>query len=315
MLPGDGDATVDLGVEVGAEVGGRPGERGGDGGGVREDVSTGGGRLRCVPHGRGGELCGHGHVGAVVLHGLVSADDPTELQALLGIGGAHLRTRRGDADRLGGEQHAAEVHEELAGADEDRGGSTVEDDPGGATRGVEVLRDLDRDPATDLDDQHVVTAGDQQHLRQPAAEHDASVARGRRPVERDRGAERHSPGQRAVREAREQPSGLVLVPSRSDHGAGDDRRDEGPGRDSGSHRLRQDDQLLEAEARPPVGLGEMETEPSELGHLRPRRRELLRRCREKVPRTLRPSSSGEEVGRGLGQGEVVFGDGDGHGCS
>ena len=90
MLPGDGDAAVHLRVEVGAEVGGRRGQRGGHRGGVGELVAAGGGGARGVPHGGGGHLGGHDHVGAVVLHGLVHGDDPAELDALLRVGGGQL---------------------------------------------------------------------------------------------------------------------------------------------------------------------------------------------------------------------------------
>ena len=90
VLPREADAAVHLHVEVRAEVGGRDGQRGRDGGGVGELLAAAGRGTGRVPHRRGGQLGGDGHVGAVVLHGLEHGDRAAELQAGLGVLGGEV---------------------------------------------------------------------------------------------------------------------------------------------------------------------------------------------------------------------------------
>src|SRR5690606_19240770 len=116
VLPGDGDAAVDLGVEVGTQVGGGAGEGGGHRRGVGELVAAGGRGPGGVPHGAGGQLGGDGHVGAVVLHRLERADGPAELDPLLGVGGGRVGAGAGQPDRLGREDDPGQVDEQPAGA-------------------------------------------------------------------------------------------------------------------------------------------------------------------------------------------------------
>src|SRR5690606_33590084 len=110
------------------QVGGGSGQRGGDGGGVAELVATGGGGAGGVPHGAGGELAGHGHVGAVVLDRLVHGDGAAELLALLGVGGRHVGGLLGEAGGLGRQDHPGQVREQAGGAGEHGGGGAVEGD-------------------------------------------------------------------------------------------------------------------------------------------------------------------------------------------
>ncbi len=143
MLPGDGDAAVHLGVEVGAQVGGGRGQRGGDRRGVGELVAAGRRGPGGVPHGAGGQLGGHGHVGAVVLHRLVHGDRTTELDALLRVRGGHLGALAGDADRLGRQDHPGQVDEHAAGTGQHGDGRAVEGHPraaAGSGRGWAATR-------------------------------------------------------------------------------------------------------------------------------------------------------------------------------
>ncbi len=115
VLPGDGDAAMDLGVEVGAQIGGRRGQRRGHRGGIGELVPAGRRGPGSVPHGTRRQLGGDRHVGAVVLHRLVHGDRAPELDALLGVLGPHLRALPGDADRVGRQDHPGQVGEHSTG--------------------------------------------------------------------------------------------------------------------------------------------------------------------------------------------------------
>ena len=270
VLPGDGDAAVHLGVEVGAQVGGRRRQGGGDGGRVAELVLADLGRHGRVPHGAGGELGGHAHVGAVVLHGLVHGDRPAELDALLGVGGGLLGALEGDAHRLGRQQQPVAVDEGLTGAGDDRARRAVQRDPRRPAGGVEVLGALDLHAVAHLHDGDVVADQHEQHVGEPATEHGAHVAR-RLPV-RDRHAapEGDGPALRPVSEAREVLGLGGLVGHRVEGGAGDHRGHEGPGGHGAAELLDHDDQLLEPEAGAAVRFGQVQTQPAQVARGRPR---------------------------------------------
>ena len=85
VLPGEADAAVHLDVELGAQVGRRHGQRRRHGRGVGELVAAVRGGPGRVPHGRGRQLGGHEHVGAVVLDRLEHGDRAAELLAHLGV--------------------------------------------------------------------------------------------------------------------------------------------------------------------------------------------------------------------------------------
>jgi hypothetical protein len=91
-------------------------------------VAAGGSGLGRVPHGGGGQLGGHGHVGAVVLDRLEHADDPPELHPLLGVGRGRVGAGAGQADCFGRQDQPSEIGEHLRAARDDRGWCPVEDD-------------------------------------------------------------------------------------------------------------------------------------------------------------------------------------------
>ena len=130
VLPGEPDAAVHLNVEVGAQIcswcrhGGR--HRGGEGG----LVVGGAVGPRRVPHGSGGHLGGHQHVGAVVLDGLIGGDGSAELDPILGVRSSLLGALAGDPDGLGGQQNPCEVRQGATGSRKDGGVRPVEGDPG-----------------------------------------------------------------------------------------------------------------------------------------------------------------------------------------
>ena len=312
MLPGDGDAAVHLGVEVGAQVGGRRRQGGGDGGGVAELVLADLGGHGGVPHGAGGELGGHAHVGAVVLHRLVHGDGPTELDALLGVGGGRLGALEGHAHRLGRQEQPVAVDQRLPGAGDDGARRAVERDACGAAGGVEVLGDVDLDAIAHLDDGDVVTGQHEQHVGEPATEHGAGVARRLAVGDGDRAAEGDGAEGRAIGEA-----GKVLrlggvVGDRVERGAGDHRGHERPGSHRPAELLDHDDELLQPVAGAAVLLGQVQTQPAELHQVAPERGQLLGLGFEQRAGGAAGLSLGQEVRRGLGQGAVVIGDGDRH---
>ncbi len=311
VLPGDGDAAVHLGVEVGAEVGGGRGQRCGDGGRVGELVTAGGGGTGGVPHGAGGQLGGHDHVGAVVLDRLEHGDRPTELDALLGVLGGHLGALAGHADRLGGQDHPGQVRQVAPGAGQDDRGGTVQADPGGAAGRVHVGGHLDGDALADPDHGDVLACGDQQHLGEPSGEHVAGVARGNTVADGHVAAERHGGDDRAVGQARQQRVGL-LTADRSQHGAGDHRRHERAGRHRSTELLDDHDELLERVPRTALGLGHVQTQPAQPGEFAPPRRQPLLGRLEQRPCPGAGAAPGQEVSGRLGQCAVVVGDGDGH---
>ncbi len=187
VLPRDGDAAVHLRVQVGAQVSSRRGEGRCNGGGIAELVAAGGCGAGGVPHGARGEFGGDGHVGAVVLHGLVHGDRTAELDALLRVGGAHLGALACHAHGVGRQDHPGEIDQRAASAGDHRHWRTVEGDAGAAAARVEVGRRVDRDAVADLDDGDVVADRDEHDRGQPGAEHDTGIAAGRsRPTPRRR---------------------------------------------------------------------------------------------------------------------------------
>ncbi len=241
------------------------------GGGVAELVLADLGGHGGVPHRAGGELGGHAHVGAVVLHRLVHGDRPAELDALLGVGGGQLGALEGDAHRLGREQQPVAVDEGLAGARDHRARRAVEGDPRGAAGGVEVLGGVDLHAVAHLDDGDVVAGQHEQHVGEPAAEHGAEVAGGLAVGDRDRAPERRRPRSVDPSARPGQVLGLGGVVGHGvERGAGDHRGHERPGRHGPAELLDHDHELLEPEARAAVLLGEVQTQPARAARGRPR---------------------------------------------
>ncbi len=316
VLPGDRDAAVDLGVQVGAQIGRGSGQGGRGRCRVGELVATGGRRAGSVPHGARRKFGGHGHVGAVVLDRLVHGDRTTELDALLRVGGTHLRALAGDADSVGRQDHTGEVDERAPRSGDDRDGRAVERHADAGPARIEAGRRLDRDAVARLDDGHhgdVVTNGYEQHRRRRPAEHHSGVTRGGAVGHRHRPAERDSADRRAIGEAGEQPRSQVVVAGGGDQRAGDHRRHERTRRDRPGEFLDDDDQLLDAVAGSADVLRQVQTEPTEL-------RELGPEFGQRVVGRLEPLASGAaqvallgETAHGLGERAMVLGDGDRHG--
>ncbi len=315
MLPGDGDAAVDLRVEVGAQIGGGGGEGGGDRGGVGELVAAGGGGPGGVPDGAGGHLGGHGHVGAVVLDRLEHGDRAAELLAVAGVGGRGIRALAGHAHGLGGQDRARHVGGHAGGAGEHRDRRTVEADATGPAGGIERGRSLDRhavgggvdhgDVVADRYEEHVGLAGAERH-RGPG---DRAVAH------RDVGVRGHGADHAAVGEAG-QPAVLHLVGAAGgEHRARDRRRHERARRHRPAQLLDHDDELLQAVPGTAVGLGQVQAEPAHPGQLGPELRQRFLGGLEQGAVGGAGLTLGEEVCDGLGQGAVFFGDGDRHGAT
>ena len=228
-------------------------QRGRHGRGVGELVAALLGRPGRVPHGAGGQLGGHEHVGAVVLDGLEGGDGPAELHAHLGVGGGLLGALGGDAGRLGRDDEPGQVdqHPPPAG-DAPRAGA-----PSSVTRaarrvGSRLRRHARRctPPADVVDDDGVVARGQDEDLGEATAQD-----RRRRPGGR---ASRHRDvGRRARRRRRRsrRPGPAAAVPparpepAASMHGAGDHGRHEGPRAQGAAELLDHDDQLGQPEAR------------------------------------------------------------------
>ncbi len=205
VLPRDGDAAVHLRVQVGAQICGRRSERRGNGGGVRELVAARRRGPGGVPHRARGQFGGDGHVGAVVLHGLVHGNRATELDALLGVGGGHLGALACHTDGVSRQDDASEIDEHAVSPDDHRDRRTVEGHPDAPAARVEAHRRVDRHPVAHLHDGHIVTDRDQDHRCQPATEHHAGIARCGPVRHRHRTAECDGADRRSVGEPRQQP--------------------------------------------------------------------------------------------------------------
>ena len=112
----------------------------------------------------------------MVFDRLIGADDATELEPLLGVRRSHVGGLAGGPHRVGGQDHAGQIDQRLAGAGQDGDGRVVEADLGAAPRRIHVGRHCDLDALADLDDGDVVSGRDEDHLGQPAPENDAGVA-------------------------------------------------------------------------------------------------------------------------------------------
>ena len=261
----------------------------------------------------GRELGGHAHVGAVVLDRLVHRDRSAELDPLLGVGRGHLGALEGDAHRLRGEEQAVAVDEGLATAGDDRARRAVEGDPSRAPGGVEVLGGLHRHAVAHVHDGDVVADRDQQHVGVPAAQHRAGVAGGLPVGHGHRAAEGDGAEGGAVREAGKPGCLGRVVGDRVERGAGDHRRDERSGRHRPAERLDHHDELLEPVARTAVLLREVEPQPAQVDQVVPEVGDGLGRRLEQRPGGTASVSLLQELRGGVGEGLVVFGDGDRHG--
>ncbi len=301
VLPREADAAVHLLVEVDAQVGRRHGEAGGDRGGEAELVAAVLGLNRRVPHRGGRQLGGDGHVGAVVLDALVHRDDSPELHAHLGVLGGHVGGLAADADGFGGADEPGVV-DQLLGAAQHGGCRHVgERDLRRRARRVDVRRRFDlhaRVMRVDDHDRRVALA--HEDVGELGAEHDAGVARRLAVLDLDVAAERD----RALDRPVGQTGQVLLLRGRLrggvNGGAGDHRRDERAGRELASELFDHDDQLFEAVSRTAELLGNVKTQPAEVGDLVPDLGErLLGSVHQGAGRGTR-ALLGEEIADGVG---------------
>ena len=238
-----------------------------------------------VPHDRTRLFERHQHAGAHVLDALELPDRPAELLTNLGVlrGGGHAPA--GDARRFRAEQHRGKIEHVGAGQPVEhpirRHGYVVRLDPAdaayriharqlgnGQLRGVHgdpffagVRRDRQHDDICDRgpEDGFGSTADHQAVVTAPAGE-----ARRRRGAARGAGGaageERSDPG--AVREAGQQLVTRLDRAGSKECGAGQDRRQNRPGRGAGAKLLQGDNQLDQAGALAAVLFGDVQAEHS-----------------------------------------------------
>ena len=314
VLPGEADAAVHLDAELGVVVGRPHGEGGGARRGEGQLIAAGSGGAGGVPHGGGGQLGGDEHVGAVVLDRLEHGDLAAELLAHLGVLGGLVGAGVSDARGLRREEQAAEVEQRPATTDDDLDRGAAEGGAGGpaAAIGVGATDELEAGGVA-LDHDDVVTGGDHDELGEVPTEHQATVARGGGAVDGERATEADAGRGRAVDQAGEQAGGLLRRAGGGHDRAGDDGGQERARGELTAELLDHDHQLGEAEAGAAVLLRDVQAQPSELGHRRPRRGQLLRVVLEQHPGLAPQVVLDAEVGDDVGQGLVVLGDGDRHG--
>ena len=117
----------------------------------------------------------------------------------------------------------------------------------------------------------------------------------------------------AVRQPRHQAARDVSRRGRLDRGAGDHGRDEGSRGQRAAQFFDDDDQLGQPEPGSAERLGQMEAQPAQFDEVVPEFRQLLGFGLEQGAGGPPGFVPGQEVGRRLGEGTVVFGDRDRHG--
>ena len=250
MLPGEPDTAVHLDVEIGVLDCGRRGQHRRDGRGIAELVTAAEPGPTRIPNGGRRQLGRHQHVRTMVLHRLEGRDRTAELLADLRVLGRLLGGLAGDARRLRSQYRPGHVGQQPARARQHRGRGRVEPDPGRTSALVQVGGHLGVDAASRLlDDQHVVTRRDQQHVRQVTTDHHAGLP-GRGTVGVGHlAAQRGRADHAAVSQSGKQPLAQVIGSGRSQHGAGDHGRDERPRGQVPAHLLGYDQRLRQPEAR------------------------------------------------------------------
>ena len=309
VLPREADAAVHLDVELRGLVGRGQRERGRHGRGQRQLLAPFLGGPGGIPHGRGGELGRHEHVGAVVLDGLEGADRPAELHAHLGVRRGLLGALGGDAGGLGGEDEPRQVDEHPPAAVDHLGGCAVEGDVRGPSRRVEVVRNLDGDaPRRRIDDDGVVPRDEDEDVGEAAAQDRRHRSGGRASRHGDIRGQPDSAEGRPVGQAGQQVGGQLVGRRGVDDRAGDDGRHEGPRCHGAAELLRHHHQLGQPEARAAPVLGEVQAEPAEGGQVPPERGQGLGVGLEQGAGGPAGIVLGQEFRGRLAQGAVLFGD-------
>jgi hypothetical protein len=116
----------------------------------------------------------------VVLDGLEHADDPPELQAVLGVLGGRVDALLGAAGALGGHEDAGHGGGGGRRAGQDGRLGTIEGHGARAAGGVELAGDrAGHAGGVGGHDDHVVTGDEHEQVGQVGAEHDTGVPRNR----------------------------------------------------------------------------------------------------------------------------------------
>ena len=191
----------------------------------------------------------------------------------------------------GAAQHTVRVGYRIAGETHDPD----------AARGVDVRGNGHVDVVVRRDHE-VVAAGHEEEIGEAGTEHDA-----RSVVEPDRTAHR------SVGESGEQLGPLGVGAREVDDGGRPHRGEERARGDRGAHRLEHDRELGEPEPGAAMLLGEVQTQPPEVGELLPRRRQPLLGSVEQGARLLAGGDALQGAGGHAGQLEMVIGDRDRHG--
>jgi hypothetical protein len=126
-------------------------------------------------------------------------------------------------------------------------------------------------------------------------------------------AERGRAGHAAVGQPGQQPLAQVIGPGGGQHGAGDHGRDERSRRQVPAHLLGHDQRLRQPEARAAEFFGHVQPEQAEAAELGPEGGQLFRPALEQAARRRAGLVLGQQAGHGLGEGAVLFRDGDRHG--
>ena len=217
----------------------------------------------------------------MVLDRLEGRDRPAELLADLGVLRRLLGGLGGDPGRLGREHGPGHVGQQPARAREHGRRRGLEADPGRAPALVQVGGHVGPDAAGRLlDHQHVVTGGDQQHVGQVAADHDAGLP-GRDPavaghLAAQGGRADHGP----VGQPGQQPLTQVVGPGCGQHGAGDHGRAERPRGQVPAHLLGHDQRFRQPEAGAAVFFRYVQPEQAEGSQVGPEVGQRVRLRRE-----------------------------------
>ena len=252
----------------------------------------------------------------MVLHRLEGADGAAELHAFFRIGDRRLGAGQQDAHRLRGAQRAGQGPSPPGGTGHHFGVGHAHRGQGHCGRPagwIKVPARRDQHALRSCAHQHhVVTQAEQQEVGRSPSQHDArlpveqAVGQGQPPVQSDRA------GDRAICQSGKQRR-LQLGPSTPGHQRGCQHRgQEGSGRHLAADLLEHDDQLAEAGARSPVLLGEVDAQPTEVGHLLPKGRPGLVVRLEQSPAGRQRAVGRQDAPHGGAKLLVLVGDGDRH---
>ncbi len=237
-----------------------------------------------------------------MLDRLEHPDDTTELLAHLRVLARHGHAGGRTARRLGGGEEPADRDRSAPCAGEDAIGGRVDGEghPADASGRVGVRRHRHGDLVA-RDDHEVVAPGEQEQVGEPGPEDQVGGV-----------VDPHGRAGRAVGEAGQVRTLLGVAAGGGDHRRRPHRRQEGTRRDGRAQRLDHDHQLRHAEPGATVGLGQVQAEPAEVGHLLPDcGQRLIGRVEQRSGLGAGAGALQERVSD-AGELEVILGDRDTH---